>query len=190
MSAKYYNKMPFPVKFRKVWETDSPAIELPSGSIIEGPSEYLSSYTFLAPIPFDFHRVESMTQNANFEFRDEMIQQDVPQTTEPIVEITPAQVAAEVKKVEKTVGKKLKKAKDTVVSPTETVIETSQQVQSSTPTTLPFDPKTVNWLSVKIADLEVAAQVLHVDITETNAMKPKERKWELVKLIKKALSPE
>jgi hypothetical protein len=55
---------------------------------------------------------------------------------------------------------------------------------------LPFDPKNVNWLSVKLADLETACGILNIDISQLAALKPKTKKWELVKLVKKALGLE
>jgi hypothetical protein len=51
---------------------------------------------------------------------------------------------------------------------------------------MPFDPKTVNWPGVKVADLELAAKILGIKTDHLKETKPKEKKWQLVNLIKNA----
>jgi hypothetical protein len=147
MIGKYFNKMPFSIKMKKVWEPGAPAIEIQPGEIIEGPAEILSQFKILSPMPSDFCEVESITQTQSFEFTEETKAEDIVITSQP----------------------------DTTTPP-----------QEGTTSPLPFDPHKVNWLHIKVADLEAACKILGVDTTPVNELKPKQKKWELVKLVKTA----
>lgn len=161
MSTKYFNKMDFPVKFRQVWLPGAPAVELQPGHIIEGPAEYLREYTFLSSVPFDFHKVDAITQDRQFKF------QDYPIDRIPVVKLEEHAPGKEVEFVEPEV-------KEVKIDP-----ELLKK--------LPFDIETINWIQVKTDELEVAANVLGLDISSIAGYKPKEKKWFLVKLLKKAL---
>ncbi len=173
MDAKFYNRMEFPVNFRKIWITGSPAVKLQSGEIVEGPYEMLSQYRFLAPVPFDFHKVESVTQMQNFEFTDHTVPVN---QSEPVIISAPMELTSVNEYVQPmpAVGHTPESA--------EIVVDSSQ----ANATTLPFDPKTVSWFSVKVDELKQAATALKIDISSLNGLPPKKVKWELVRLIKKA----
>jgi hypothetical protein len=147
MIGTFYNKMPFAIKMRKTWEPGAPAIELPSGGLIEGPAEILSQFKLLAPLPSDFCEVDSVTQTQQFSFidnKDSAPEEDKTHLAQPVKPILDGAA-------------------------------------------LPFDPHNVNWLHIKVADLEAACKVLGVDISSLAALKPKQKKWELVKLVKIAV---
>lgn len=170
--SKYYNKMPFPVRFRKSWEAGNPAVELQSGNIIEGPAEMLSQYNFLAPLPFEFHKIESITQDAAFTFIDEKIV-DI-QTTEPELVTKKEEPAKE------------EPAKEETPPQSSLADETPPQDNQTKIDEMPFDIKTVNWLAVKIEELEKACAFYKIDTTTTHGMNKKDKKWALVKLVKNA----
>lgn len=152
MDAKFYNKMPFTVNFRKIWIPGNPAVALEPGHIIEGPENILRQYHFFAPLPFPFHTVDSVTQENRFQ------QTDNTAPTEPKI-VTDGQ------------------------SPVEpTIVIAGEQEMAN----LPFDINNVNWLNIKITDLELACSVLNIDISNYASIPAKKRKWELVKMIKKA----
>lgn len=154
----FFNKMPFEIKFRKIWEPGNPAIVLKPGHVITGPTDLLSQYGFLAPLPFDFHKVDSITMDQEFKYQDKAIENAVP----TVIEI---------------------KDNPQEIQPTE-----KQEISPSNENvTMPFDPKNVNWLSVKVADLEQACKFLNIDTSALTNVKPKAKKWELVKLVKKAV---
>lgn len=158
MFTKFYNKMPFEIKFRKVWESGTPPVILKSGEIIEGPYDSLIQYAFLAPIPIDFSNVSSSIQNNNMEYTDNLIL-DVPNETK-------LQIYNE---------KENKLEEEKIEQPIE--IDTSIEIG--------FDPKTVNWLTVKVDQLETACKKLNINIDSLSDKKPKEKKWELVRIIKR-----
>lgn len=168
--AKFYNKMPFEIKMRKIWLPKSPPVIIPPGGIIEGPYDLLSEYQFLQLIPVDFHRVESMTQNNKFEYKDELL----PENNNLIIKhgtVVQVEQTQEMKEPEKI---------------NETKIELKEQILNITSNEMPFDVNTVNWLTVKIDQLEQAAKCLNIDISNIKELKPKERKWALVKVVKDA----
>ena len=166
MDGKYFNHLPHEVKFRKVWEPGAPPVRLAPGATIEGPVQYLANYPFLTAMPFPFHTVESETQQQNFSFKD----MSVGQKTEPVI----------------ISGLPEQKTEPTI--PAEPAVEPTVVVAGEQDLTkLPFDPKTVNWIMVKVSELELAAKVLNIPIATINSMKPKDKKWALVKEIKKAL---
>jgi len=146
MYAKFYNQMEFTINMRKTWENGAPKIQLASGAIIEGPYEILAHFKFLAPIPIDFHKVDSRTQMPRFEFSETDVQPEVS-----FIKIHKEDVPKEIQE------------------PGEA-----------------FDPKSVNWLKVKVSDLELMCSNMGINIDHLADKKPKEKKWELVKLVKAA----
>lgn len=158
--SKFYNRMEFTINLRKVWEPGSPAIRVPSGGIVEGPYEKLIHYRFLAPLPFDFHKVDSTTTE-NFS-----ISQEIPVIKPEDIKI---QNAAEQKTAEPESN------------------EGSLAEQTAPSGQLPFDPAKVNWIQVKTAELEVAAKVLGIDLSALKDVPAKKKKWELVSLVKAKL---
>jgi hypothetical protein len=146
MIGTFYNKVPFSIKMRKTWESGAPAIELPSGGLIDGPVEILSQFKVLAPLPSDFCEVDSVTQTQQFNFVD---------NKDSTPEATPASTD----------------------SP-------APEVKKADTTNLPFDPHNVNWLHIKVADLEAACRILGIDMAPVAGLKPKDKKWALVKLVK------
>jgi hypothetical protein len=167
-TTKFYNRMGFSIKMRKVWEPGSPPIELHSGDIVEGPYNILIQFKFLAPLPFEFHKVESNTQTQNFEFKT-----DAPQGLD-VAEGHTAELPPVV-------------ADDGHTNEVAPKLPETAQTEDSDASGLPFDPKSVNWLQVKVVDLELACKKLGIDISALSNKKPKEKKWELVKLVKKAV---
>jgi hypothetical protein len=175
MDAKFYNKMPFNIPLRKTWEAGAPKLLLQPGEVIVGPADILSQFQFLAQIPFDYSRVESMTQNSNFAFKDELLDENVNKKRKPFQRDEEETVVEKVEEVEMTekqqeLAKKVTKA----IEKQETSVEDSMD----------FDPKTVNWVSVKVEQLERACRFLKINTDFLNDKKPKEKKWELVKLVK------
>jgi hypothetical protein len=170
-NARFYNKMPFEIKMRAMWLPNNPPIILQPGGIIEGPYDFLSQYVFLQFIPVDFHRVESIIQGPDYVFKDELL----PQNNEVRV-VTGLQVPETITET---------KQEEQVEQKTENQ-PVEQQTDETLPTELPFDPSTVNWLGVKIEQLETAAKVLKINISHLKDVKPKEKKWALVKLVKDA----
>lgn len=171
-NATFYNKMPFEVKMRRIWLKDNPPIVIPPGGQIEGPYDLLSQYTFLAVIQMDFSRVESIIQGPNYEYRDELLE---PNNNIRVVSgpdrIDQSEVEKNIEEVEST------KREDTVENETKTE-EIDVEIDINNPP---------NWLSVKVEQLIKMAKELNINIDHTANMKPKDKKWELVKLVKAAL---
>lgn len=179
MIGRFYNKMPFTIPLRKVWVPGSPAITLEAGGIIEGPTEILSQFSFLAPLSFDFAMVDSTTQNSKFDFKDERIKE----ISKPVINNDTEKQNVEIikKPVEQPtiVEKPIVIGKDNESAPEVKVEEVKTTVQDDD-----FDPLTVNWLMVKVSQLETKCKKLNIDISFLADKKPKDRKWELVKLVK------
>lgn len=175
MDAKFYNKMPFNIPLRKTWEAGAPKLLLKPGEVIVGPADILAQFQFLAQIPFDYSRVESMTQNSNFSFKDELLDEDVNKKRKPFQK-------EDVVEVEKIETVKMTEQQQKMAEKTFKIVEQTEQpvVEDS----MDFDPKTVNWVSVKVEQLERACRFLKINTDFLNDKKPKEKKWELVKLVK------
>lgn len=176
--AKFYNKMDFPIKFRRVWELNSPPVELQPGGIVEGPFDILSQFSFLGQVPFDFHLVSSETFS-NGKFADIKITQQV----EPIIITSPFAKNQPIKERHEPTPGAVTTYKE-YEEPQITVATEDIKKQ------LPFNPETVNYITLKNADLEKAAEILNIDISYTSEMKPKDKKWELIRLVKKSLGIE
>lgn len=171
--AKFYNKMPFEIKMRAMWMKGNPPIVLAPGATIEGPYDLLAQYTFLQMIPIDFHRVESVIQGPNYEYKDELlpVNNNVQIINGPTGE-------------QDTVEKQIEKVEQTAET-----AQLQQQTEVPAVTAMPFDPKTANWLSIKVEELLAAARFLNIDVSSVNTLKPKEKKWALVKMVKAAIEP-
>jgi hypothetical protein len=169
--ATFYNKMPFEIKMRKIWVTDNPPVRIPPGGTIVGPYDLLSQYTFLAPLHVDFSRVETVIQGSNFEYRDELL--------EPNKEIKVIS-GPETAEVEKNIKEVESNNKKEVITEDATPEESSEDVEIDI-----NNPP--NWLSVKVKQLVKMAETMGINISHTANMKPKDKKWELVKLVKEEL---
>lgn len=168
--SRFYNRMEFTINLRKVWEPGAPAIRVPSGGIVEGPYDKLIQYRFLAPLPFDFHKVDSTTSE-NFAFkREEFI---IPQNI-PIIRPEDIQV------------KNCNDVQKEITSQDEQQLDNSDQKTTSTGS-LPFDPAKVNWIQVKTPELLQAAVALGIDVNSLQETNPKKKKWEIVRLVKAKL---
>lgn len=170
-NATFYNKMPFEVKMRRIWLKDNPPIVIPPGGQIEGPYDLLSQYTFLAVIQMDFSRVESIIQGPNYEYRDELLE---PNNNIKVVS-GPDKIDHE--EVEKNIEEVESTKRDAIEEEPKTE-EIEVEIDINNPP---------NWLSVKVEQLIKMAKELNVDTAHTANMKPKDKKWELVKLVKAAL---
>lgn len=166
MHVKYYNKMPFPVKFRKIWVDGNPAVELQSGEPIDGPDDILSQYSFLARIPVDFHLVNTTIQDSLNIYKDELLKDTNASNFHIITESKKEEIDDTVIVSEPIVENK-----------EESDVETEQNIDN-------FDIKNVNWLSIKVDFMEKLAIKHNINIDHTKALKPKDRRWELVKLLK------
>jgi hypothetical protein len=77
----------------------------------------------------------------------------------------------------------------------ETPVESNKldEAPASTPkpvadlTKLPFNPHDAKWLYIKVSELEEACRILGVDMAPVSTLKPKDKKWALVKLVKIAV---
>lgn len=166
----FYNKMPFEIKMRKIWLLNSPPVRLPPGGTISGPYELLSQYTFLAPLHVDFSRVETVIQGTNFEYRDELL--------EPNKEIKVV-TGPEAVKIEENI-------KEVETNNTKEEVEKEEQTQEDEDVVIDLN-NPPNWLSVKVKQLVKMAETMGIKIDHTAHMKPKDKKWELVKLVKEEL---
>jgi hypothetical protein len=169
--------MPFKIPLRRTWEINSPAVLLNPGETIVGPAEILSQFQFLAQIPFDFSRVESTIQTNyqfNTQYKDKLIDQNpYIKTTDPVYKKEEVSVEnVEELPMNEETKQLANKAFDSIISKEE-VIEG-----------LDFDPKEVNWVTVKVDQLERACKYLKINIDFLKDKRPKEKKWELVKLVK------
>jgi hypothetical protein len=170
MNGKFFNSMDFPVHFRLFWLPGNPAIKLEPGMPIEGPVEYLKTFSFLRPVPFDFNKVNAYTQDNRGQFLtlDKQIQNDI-QNQESLAQ------------------KYRNQPQDLVAEkPIEPIIE-AKLVDNPSVLELPFDPDSVNWVKITNSDLETACRVLQINMAEVDKMAPKKKKWEMIRLIKKAL---
>lgn len=168
--ATFYNKMPFEIKMRKIWVSGCPPVRIPPGGTIVGPYDLLSQYTFLAPIHVDFSRVETVIQGTNFEYRDELLSpnNDIKVVTGPDA----IQIEQNMKEVEQNNKK-------------EEVIEKQPEEDEEDVVIDINNPP--NWLSVKVKQLVKMSEAMNINIDHTAHMKPKDKKWELVKLVKEEL---
>ena len=208
MNIRFYNKMDFPINLRKVWEPDAPAITLKAGGIIEGPYDTLSEFYFLAPLTSDFSMVDSMTQNEKMEYKDVIINETAPleryiipnqnvlsdeykpyvytqsiPDPEPTLELPPEPIKIEEKVEIKELINQNELETDIIQKEIPQIKEVKSEIVEEI-NTVEFDPKSVNWLTVKVDQLERACKALNIDMTSLINKKPKEKKWELVKLIK------
>lgn len=170
MNGRFFNTMDFPVHFRLFWLPGNPAIKLEPGMTIDGPVEYLKSFSFLRPVPFDFNKVNVYTQDNRGQFltQDKQIQQDI-RNQESLAE------------------KYRSQPQDLVPEKKEEVIVEAKMVDDVSALGLPFDPASVNWVKITNNDLETACRVLQINMAEVEKMAPKKKKWEMIRLIKKAL---
>jgi hypothetical protein len=165
-NSKYFNKMDFVVRFRKIWELNSPAVALQPGEQIEGPDDFLSQFSFLSKVPFDFHLVNAETDYTKIKF-------DIVQGNEVTLVTN--------KNIEVKTDKKIELQKQ---EENESIIKVTKDIDISA---LPFDPKTVNWLTIKLEEIENACKYLNIDISTYAELNNKQKKWELIKQIKNAL---
>lgn len=168
MNGKFFNCYDFEVKFRLFWLPNNPPISLKPGETIEGPVEYLKSFQFLRPIPVDFNRVATVTQDNKGQFLnyDDLVKFDIKRQEDLA------------NKYKAELGKK----EDNPTVDNEVI-----PVEDLKPVELPFDPQSVNWVKVSMDDLNEAAEMLGVDKSGIESLPAKKRKWELVRLIKKAV---
>lgn len=158
--AKFFNKMQFEVKFRKYWLSGNPACTLNCGEVIEGPYDILSTMPFLQHIPLNFSEVDSITFGNNY-----------------------------IPKVDDSISEKYsnKKVEYTKIESNTNIVDASEQIESSPQeesTATEFDPSNVNWLQIKVSQLETICKINNIDISKLEGLKPKDKKWELVKLVK------
>jgi hypothetical protein len=174
MDARFFNKMPFPVSLRKAWLPGAPALRLQPGETVDGPYDILFQFKFLAPMPFDFHKVEGITQNATFEYTDKKFE---PSVNEPQIISAPLKFE----------GVKEKYQEMPVVHhPQPEAVQPIIIANEETIKTLPFDPKTVDWMSIKTDELKKAAEILGIDLKALENVPLKKLKWDLIKMIKKS----
>lgn len=179
MDAKFYNKMPFQIPLRRTWDVNSPAVLLNPGETIIGPAEILGQFQFLAQLPFDFSRVESTIQTNyqfNTEYKDKLLEQN------PYIKSTPPVYKKEVivENVEEIpMNDETQQLADKAFDSIPIIPEEEEVVEG-----LDFDPKEVNWVTVKCDQLERACKFLKINTEFLKDKKPKEKKWELVKLVK------
>lgn len=185
--GRYYNKMDYPIKMRKIWELGAPAIELQPGATLEGPIDMLSTYSFLAPLPFDFHNVDAMTMDDQKNFIDMKINErpdrpNFPTFSKPI-EAPPNYSEREYPMNDV----------ENLPSPTPLPASVEELIvpihaNSDIKNKLPFSVEGgVKWLEVKMEELEEACKILGIDISFTGNMNKKDKKWALVKAVKKAI---
>jgi hypothetical protein len=180
MNGKYFNKMPFDVSLRKTWLPEAPSAKLKPGEQVEGPMDLLSKYYFLSPVPFDFHKVDSITQAPNFEYTDKITEHAQQAPTEPVI-VTPP---FDFKGVEERPPTFTNAVYHQPI-PKEPVIEQVAIDMSL----LPFNPKAdgFSWMSVKTEDLHKTMAILNIDMSVINQKPLKDQKWDMIALIKRAL---
>lgn len=182
MDVKFYNKMPFSIPLRKVWEPGAPPIVLPAGGTIVGPIEILCQFQFLKQVPFDFSRVESTIQSNGggiFEYKDKLIDENFNVKTTPPKQVVKDEVIVEnVEEIPMT-EEQQQKAQECFDN-----LEKQESVNTEPITGLDFNPHEVNWVTVKVDQLERACKFLNINIDFLKDKKPKQKKWELVKLVK------
>lgn len=61
LNGLFYNKMSFPVNFRKFWENGNPTVKMDPGDFIEGPIKYLKTFHFLGYVQKNL-QVSSLVQ--------------------------------------------------------------------------------------------------------------------------------
>jgi len=190
MQIRFYNKMEFPVNLRKVWEKDSPAITLKTGEVIQGPYEILTQFPFLSPLMADFSMIDSMTQNNKMEYTDNKVEEiQIPERYRIPMDVKKDEPAAEYEPepINKQIAETVIENHSPIIKQNEKetdIIEKDIVKNSPEIDIVDFDPRVVNWLTIKVEQLERACKALNIDMSFLNDKKPKEKKWELVKLIK------
>jgi len=174
--ATFYNIMDYSVNLRKIWEKGSPPVQILPGGTIEGPHHMLITFEFLRPVAFDFHRIPSMTQNNNFQFQDIRLEDTNKHEFKIISQSDPHNVADQIDEIykEPTVKEENPSAPPAISSGE-----------------LPFDLATVNWVKITMEELKQSVKILKIQVpANVESMNAKTQKWELIKLVKKALGVE
>lgn len=164
----FVNPMDFPLNFRALWLPGNPAIQINPGQTINGPIRYLSNYRFLMPVRMRMHKVSSITVDQDGSY------QDVGEDGDEVIKINDSDVV-------EVVSAGSKETKDEFVPP-------SQEIIDSLP--LQLGDKRV-WFNASMDDLHKSCEILKVEIPiDIMALGDKDRKWAIVRLIKKALGKE
>lgn len=178
--SKFYNKMGFEIKLKRTWIPGSPSCILKPGDMIEGPYDILSNMPFLQYMQLNFCEVDSQIQRLDNSYYDVPIQLDVKKENNTILNNSTSNQLKSIK-LDNVSEQKIKIDTPIIKETDDTPSKPSTKSDS-----VEFNINEVNWVTVKIDLLERVCKEKSINIDHTNTMKPKDRKWELVRLVKKA----